>query len=230
MSGGSEDEPGLNQIRAVSFDLDGTLYGAKPVRRRFAFKNVFSLRAVRVRQAVRTELRPQAFADGAAFFEEETRLCAERLDLGGEQTRALLDDLFGERLCAVLRAVGPRADARSALTSLVERGFKIAVVSDFAVDDKLEALGLTDLPFSATVAADACGALKPHRRAFNAAANALGVNPSEILHVGDRMDTDVAGAIAAGQIPFFLGPPPDGESVAHGAQLSDVVALLTAKV
>lgn len=213
-------------IQAVSFDLDGTLYAAKPVRRRFALRNLFSLRAVRVRQAVRQELRGQEFADGAAFFAEEARLCAERLEVDVEAARATLDHLFGERICAALAAIGPRSDARPVLERLIAADIKVAVVSDFAVDDKLHAMGLADIPFSAKVAADECGALKPNPRAFHRAATLLGVDNGAVLHVGDRADTDVEGARAAGQHAFLLGEDTALEGVHSGTELSDVLRAL----
>ena len=211
-------------LRAVTFDLDGTLYHAKPVRRRFAFSNMRALRAMRVRQAVRAELRGQAFVTGEEFFVEETQRCAERLDLDLSSTRTLLDELFGPRLCRVLAKVGPRADARPTLEALLARGLAVGVVSDFAVDDKLDALGLADLPFAARIAADACGALKPHPRAFIAAANLMHCRPNEILHVGDREDTDVAGAIAAGQHAYWLTATTARPTLLSGTSLDAVVA------
>lgn len=216
----------LTGIEAVTFDLDGTLYAAKPVRRRFALRNLFSLRPVRVRQAVRQELRGREFDDGAAFFAEEARLCAERLEIDVDTARATLDSLFGERFCAALAAIGPRPETRSVLERLIASNIKVAVVSDFAVDDKLEAMGIADIAFAAKVAADACGALKPNPRAFLLAAASLNLEPSAILHVGDRADTDVEGAKAAGQHAFLLGGEETPEDVGRGASLEDVLTHL----
>ena len=42
------------------------------------------------------------------------------------------------------------------------------------------------------------GALKPHPAAFLEAARKLGVDPAGVLHIGDREDCDIAGALAAG--------------------------------
>lgn len=195
------------RIAALSFDLDGTLYDAAALRWRYAWANFRALRTVRVALRVREELRGHAFSDGAAYRDEEARRVAERLDLAPPEARMQIDRALGEYMVAALRRCGPRADARPALEAALARGLRIAVVSDYAVEDKLAALGLADLPWAACVAADALGALKPHPRAFESCAAALGVASSAIAHIGDRLDTDVAGARAAGMAAGLLGAP-----------------------
>lgn len=209
---------------AVTFDLDGTLYDAGRVKRAFAFANLFRLRPVRVALRVREELRGSVFDDGDAYFAEEGRRVAERLSMAPDETRALVDELLGPRLCAAIAKAGAREDARRAIESLVERGVRVAVISDYRVEDKLSALGLADLPWGALVAADHLGALKPHRRAFDRAAELLGVPPERIVHVGDRVDTDVRAAEAAGYRALLLGSAADGARSVMS--LSQAAALL----
>jgi putative hydrolase of the HAD superfamily len=44
---------------------------------------------------------------------------------------------------------------------------------------------------------------KPDARLFQEASRQIGVAPDKTLFVGDRVDTDVNGALAAGMIPVF---------------------------
>lgn len=196
---------GFSSIAAVTFDLDGTLYDARAIRWQYLLRNWSSLRVVRVTRRVREELRITEFNNGADFRAEETKRVAERLEVGMEQARQKIDAALHERLVLVLKKVGPRADALSALEALVKRGIRLGVISDYAVDDKLHALGLGNLPWEVRIAADALGALKPHPRAFLAAVERLGVPPAQVLHVGDRFDTDVEGARGAGLATVLLG-------------------------
>jgi putative hydrolase of the HAD superfamily len=87
---------------------------------------------------------------------------------------------------------------RETLERLNATGVKLAVVSDRRIDDKLRALKLDDLPWVARISAEDTGWLKPDPRPFLRACEMLGMNPTEVLHIGDRDDTDGAGARAAG--------------------------------
>jgi FMN phosphatase YigB (HAD superfamily) len=190
----------------VTFDLDGTLYDDGDTRRRLLWATFPYWRTLRVGRRVREELRERTFTSGDALLAEEARIVAERLERDVDATRTLLRELFDVRLARVLARTGPRADARATLTSLADRGLRLAVISDRgAVDDKLRALGLHDLPWSVLVSADDTGALKPQARAFHTALDRLGVAPVEVLHVGDRDDTDGVGARAAGCHVAILG-------------------------
>lgn len=198
----------VTSIRAVTFDLDGTLYDARRVRAPMMWKNLLRLRALRVGKAVREELRTRAFESGEALRREEARIAGERLDLPADRARALLDDIYDASLCSVL----PRARdtrVRGVLDALVARGIGLAVISDRRVDDKLAALGLAGLPWRARMSADDSGALKPSPRPFLETCAALGVEPGEALHVGDRDDTDGAGARTAGMRFLLVDGPGD---------------------
>lgn len=52
--------------------------------------------------------------------------------------------------------------------------------------------------FSATVFSDENGYCKPHRTMFEKVLDKLSVEPSQTVHVGDLLHTDIAGAKAAG--------------------------------
>ena len=193
-------------IRAVSFDLDGTLYDDARARPRLLWSTFPRWRTLRVGRRVREELRGRTFDDGAALLREEAQLCAERLERSVDETRLLLRELFDVRLTRVLKTIGPRPGTRALLDELVTRGVAVAVVSDRgAVREKLAALGLQDVPWGALVSADDVGVLKPAPALFHAAARALGVTPGEMLHIGDRDDTDGEGARAAGCAAAILG-------------------------
>lgn len=186
------------QVRAVTFDLDGTLYSSSAMRRRYLFRNLFRMRPVRVIRRVRDELRGRVFDTGDDFFAAQHAAVAARLECSEAEAARVFDEMLSGRLCDVLDRIGPRSDARQALERAQLSGLKVGVISDYAVDDKLRALGLDEVPWAARVAADAVGALKPHPRAWQVAAEAMGVAPEEIVHVGDREDTDLHGAEVAG--------------------------------
>jgi FMN phosphatase YigB (HAD superfamily) len=194
-------------IRAVSFDLDGTLYSLARAKGPLLWATFPRWRTMRVGRAVREELRGRDFADGASLLAAEARLVAERLDTDAATARAALDDIFLVRLTRVLGRVGPFDGTREVLSSLTARGLTLALVSDRgAASEKLAALGLADLPWAAIVSADDTGVLKPAAAVLTTTAARLGVAPSELLHVGDRDDADGAAARAAGCACVIIDP------------------------
>jgi len=92
--------------------------------------------------------------------------------------------------------------ARVALEALSKQ-FGLAVISDtifspgWALRKMLTAHGLDEF-FDARIFSDEVGHSKPHRDVFLAAADALGVRPDEVVHIGDREHNDVAGIHAVG--------------------------------
>ena len=68
---------------------------------------------------------------------------------------------------------------------------------------KFEALGLQDV-FRVFVTSERAGVEKPHPRIFELALAEAGVEASEALFVGDRLDVDVLGARQAGMSAVWL--------------------------
>jgi putative hydrolase of the HAD superfamily len=85
------------------------------------------------------------------------------------------------------------------LEALRARGAGLAVVSnwDVSLHDVLERTGLRDLVDAVVISAE-LGAAKPDPAIFHVALQALGVQAGDALHVGDSLEQDVRGAMAAG--------------------------------
>jgi putative hydrolase of the HAD superfamily len=50
------------------------------------------------------------------------------------------------------------------------------------------------------------GSEKPDARIFRVALERAGIEPTDVVHVGDMVSTDVVGARAAGIVPIHLDP------------------------
>jgi len=90
------------------------------------------------------------------------------------------------------------------------------------------------LRFSAVVTSEDAGAYKPSRRVFQQGLDALGLRADEVLHVGDSLTADVAGAQAAGIVPVWVNRrrrrPPDGrEAVREITTLARLTELLAGR-
>jgi putative hydrolase of the HAD superfamily len=93
---------------------------------------------------------------------------------------------------------------------------------------KLELLRLEDELDAIAISAE-IGASKPEPEAYAAAVAMLGLEPGEVAMVGDHVENDVAGALAAGLgaavwVERYPGELPEGARLAR--ELADVPKLL----
>lgn len=93
-------------------------------------------------------------------------------------------------------------DARALLPSLKHRGYRMGVVTNSLFPSAMfmpwiGELGLAGY-FDAVISSADVGRTKPDPEPYTAALRALDIDPHEALFVGDRVETDIAGARAAG--------------------------------
>lgn len=107
----------------------------------------------------------------------------------------------------------PMPGARAVLAALEELGIPLGVVSNSSFGGAVirHELAKHDLaaPLAVVVASADYAMRKPNPLLFETAASLLDVPPGEIWFVGDRLDTDVAGARSAGMVSVWLRPPND---------------------
>jgi len=185
-------------IRAVLFDLDGTLYDRDEVVRRVAHEQYETFRD-RFGAADRDELI-------ARTLELDDHGYARRADV----YRKLVADMnVDERLASDLEAhfwdcycshCHQPEDTVATLERLRAAGKKLGVITNGPVDwqsRKLRTLKLESY-FDDIVISDAVGISKPDARIFTLALDRLGAQPGEAMYVGDHPQIDIAGARAAG--------------------------------
>jgi len=96
-------------------------------------------------------------------------------------------------------------DTRPALDRLRRDGYKLGIISNFdsRLDDVLSALGLNEY-FTSVVISSRAGFAKPDPRIFVAAAESVGLESSECVHIGDSLHEDFEGAQSSGMIACLL--------------------------
>lgn len=194
--------------KGLSLDLDGTLY--RVVRWRVAWRLRRDMSLLKSMLKVRDRIREApALAGEDGVIAREAELLAEQWKCSQETMRRDLVELKVKMARAATYRAKPFAGVVRSLHWAVEQGVQLAVFSDYAPQDKLRYLGLSGLPWVLCLGAENIGALKPHPRGFIRVAEAMGLPPASILHVGDREDLDIKGAMAAGMKTALFDPKSD---------------------
>lgn len=99
----------------------------------------------------------------------------------------------------------PTPGAEQTMAALRRAGLAVVIVtnSDGHGEENLRASGFADVP---VIDSTVVGATKPDPRIFEIALARAGVTPAEVVHVGDALRNDVAGAEAAGIAPIHFDP------------------------
>jgi len=190
------------RIRAITFDLDDTLWPIAPVM-------------LRAEQRLDSWLRAHCPRTATAYPLEAMRALRDRV---ADENPQLAHDFSAQRRLSLQQALLPHgyhddhvdaafaafyaernrvehyADTLPALERLGAR-YPLAVITNGNAD--LHATGVA-AHFRFALHAGAFGAAKPAADIFHAACEQFGFAPEEVLHVGDDPELDVIGAHRAG--------------------------------
>lgn len=193
----------ISRVKAISIDLDDTLWPVWPVIERAEkalhdwlseyapmtaalFSSPSALREIRDYMAAS---RPDLRNDLSAVRRESIRLALYRAGENPLLAEQAFEVFFAERQRVTLFE-----DAVPSLQFLSAR-FPLVSVSNGNAD--LRRVGLGPY-FRAAVSAREFGVGKPDPRIFHAAAGALDLTTEQVLHVGDDATLDALGALNAG--------------------------------
>jgi len=194
----------MQTIKALTFDLDDTLWPVAPVianAEQIAFEwledNFPDLTATVGPEQLR-QLRMEIMESHPEIRHDLTQVRARSLDLafkrsGVVHTQKSVADAMAVFLKA-RNAISPYADTVEGLTRLAAR-YPLMAVSNGNAD--IEQTSLARFFMASTSAIDA-GYAKPDRRIFMLAVERLGVEADEVLHIGDHPEQDILGAMDAG--------------------------------
>lgn len=198
----------MQHIRAITLDLDDTLWEIAPVIRRAEaalwrwLEENFPQVPGRFDAAAALELRQRVIAEHADRRHDLRFLRRTVLGRMAEEAGYGLD--LVEPAFSIFDAERNRVelypDVVPALTLLAERFTVIALTNGNA---NLETIGIRHLFADVVTAVDA-GAAKPAPEIFRYAVLRAGVTPAEVVHVGDHPEIDVAGAVGAGLATVWM--------------------------
>ena len=222
----SSSAPGTGPIRAVTFDLDDTLWDVGPAIER-AERDLRAWLAASCPDMAERYDREALFAIRAAII---------------AKTPSLQHDVSELRVQVLKSALLETGYGPSEAERLARAGFEVFLASRHVIEyyehapEVLEALGRRYLigaltngnadvrrldigpRFHFAIQAGDVGMSKPAPAMFEEAMRRTRLGPTEIVHVGDHLENDVAGAKRLGWRTVWMNranaPAPDGEEAA----------------
>ena len=205
-------------IRGVLFDVDGTMYHQAPLRIIMIFlillNHLFvpiilirNLKIIRIFRHAQELLRKE---DRYLFrpLIEQIRLTSNSTGIPENVISEVVQEWFFDKPKLYIPFF-KRGGIKKTLKWLNKKGFKLGVFSDYPSSEKLKALDIADF-FDVIIDADDQNlrGFKPHTNGYILAAETMGLDPSEILYVGDRPDVDAEGALKNGMHSVIIGSVP----------------------
>lgn len=213
----------MMMIKAILFDLDGTLRGHFPPGRQFFADSAARLgleitpadrlRATRWEHFYWAESPEQSadrrlYPQSEAFWQNYSRRELVALGADIEQAEALAP-LLRARMDSEFQPADRLLDgAQETLQILRQQGYQTGIVSnrDEPFSDLLRDYGLNPAHFDLLLAAGEINIWKPAPAIFQHALQRLEISPAQAVYVGDNFYADVIGARGAGLLPILLDP------------------------
>ncbi len=224
---------------ALFFDIDGTLldhdWAEERAAELFFGKHRDILKAQTASEFYNqwrdasSQYMEQFLRGSITFAEQRTRRCREVIGRTVSDREA--EAIFGDYLEAYEANWRMFEDVSDVLNNLAGRGAQMGVISNGSAEQqtsKLRRMGLIQY-FDPIVISESVGVSKPDRSIFETAAGRMGRNAGDCIHVGDSLEGDVAGALAAGMRAIWVnrsGKQLENERKIAAPQAKDLNAVL----
>lgn len=192
-------------MKAIIFDLDGTLYDNSRLPIWLILNCITSVVTLKTERNTRKELMGRHFGESKEYFKQLFATMAQKRGSSPEKAEHWYYAKYMPTMTRVLAKHYRLKDGvADELAQLRKAGIKTAVFSDYDhILERMHAVGLDPEWFDVCIDAPSAGGLKPCRESFLRIAQLLGEDPKDILVIGDRDDTDGQGARNSG-MQFLL--------------------------
>ena len=189
----------MKNIKAIGFDVDGTLY--------------------HIPTEMNVELGKQVIAEAAAKLGRDSDDFAEEYLLARDKYRGntLTLNSFGLDGEQIFQAIVDKfpidkyVETDKKMVKMIaelKQKYQIFIITNGSgrqVERKLKLIGLDHHDFDPRIYCYDQGWMKPEPQPFLAAIESLNLKPEEIVYVGDRVDIDIEGAKAVGMKTILVG-------------------------
>lgn len=185
------------------FDLDGTLYNRKGLKKRMILRSIAAGRPLSMLACERSCRRAISGIDtGTIGYETLFEAMSHKSGKSLEKVRDWYNNWY---MPTMVDEIGKHFPLREGLMerflSYRQRGAKLAILSDYGcIREKLNALGVESNLFDELLDAPSLGGYKPAPCVFKTTLEILGSRPEDCLMIGDRPERD-GGSVKVG-IPF----------------------------
>lgn len=187
-------------IKAVIFDFDGTLYNPGGFKKRLVLSTLWSMPLVLADRKFRRLNKGRDFGSPENFYGEYYSFIASHSFVSEKMASLWKSRIYMAAMSKILRKkYSAQKDVQKLFDCLRSKNIPMAVFSDYnCVRERMNDIGLGNLCGVSVYDSETFGALKPCPRGFLKIAMDMGIEPSSILVVGDRNDTDGEGARKTG--------------------------------
>jgi putative hydrolase of the HAD superfamily len=190
-----------NNIDAIAFDLDGTLYPNSQFYPRLV---PFILKEYKLLIALgkaRDILREKEYAGD--FYDNQAQLMAEMLHSDPVSIKDKTEKLIYRGWESIFKKVKLYAHVHETLQAFKEAGFKLGLLSDFPLPQKVDYLKLNGY-WDVMLGSEETHHLKPDPAPFLKLSELFSVPPERILYVGNSVSYDIIGAKGVGMKTAYV--------------------------
>ncbi|OJH15206.1 haloacid dehalogenase [Borreliella bissettiae] len=188
-------------IKAVVFDLDGTLYPEAARNKLMFFEfltNVkFFLAFKQIRKKIRI-LQSNQFSSSNRdeLFSLQVKMLSEHLNLDENRCSFLLNKIYYSQIFSdKFKKLKPYHGVQDLIYWLKFKGIKLGIMSDFPILGRVKnLLGIQDSFWDILCSSEDTGYLKPHKAPFLKVIEDLNLSGNNILYVGNSYEYDILGA------------------------------------
>lgn len=185
----------LENIKAIAFDIDGTVYPSSSLNIRlipYVIRHFrFYLHYYKIRKILH---RTAPLSD---FYEYQARLLADELGCPKDDAKEMIQKIVYDGLKSYFKKIRPFKNVLEAFKIIKQKEFKLAFLSDFPPEQKGDVWGLASF-CDVILGSEKIGALKPSKYPFGVLSLELKIPPEQILYVGNSIKCDLTGAKNAG--------------------------------
>ena len=213
----------LSKIKAVVFDVDGTLYSGG-IAFWIIVGDIFrSLLSFNERK-VRNEIKNEDYGNAEVFYKEFFKRLAKKTGKSESYLETWYKDIYMPYMTNVIaKHKKPRENASKLINSFHDKGIQVHIFSDYAMGrEKIEGLGIDTAHIGKYYCAEDMGALKPVARLFREICDDLQLQPNEVLMIGDTPGSD-GGAVNAG-MPFVCIESKKTEKIDRSSVAYDIMS------